>query len=358
MLRFTAAVVTCAVLVNLIPADEPKWEPPAPPQGWKSVASKDGTYYFALPDQRGRSGTREHTFTINRIRVRSQINYLLLRDGTQLEVEAAALSGAGIAGVKVADVIEAVVDGQRDDGFKVSDPKDVTIGEIKAKEYRLTKDNAARRMVVFVVKPRIYVMTVATEAADKLDSEMANNFLKSIVLVPADVLKARAQERAAKNEAAGKENQEKYGFKWTTVLKDMTPPDAPVVGVIRGKEFKPESVTIDPGNWLVFRQGTKGAFAEIEVKLWLLPKAGESIENKTYEIAAANSNPPRSPHVQLATMGPSDRLPKSESFVNRYALKLTLGAKDDKGDIPGTIYLCTPDTGRSFLAGKFTAKSK
>lgn len=213
-------------------------------------------------------------------------------------------------------------------------------------------------MVVFVVKPRIYVLSVATEEADKLDSDLANNFVKSIVLVPADVLKARAAERAAKNQEAGKANLEKYGVQWTTKLAEMTPPDAPVIGVLHGKEFIPEIVAIEPGNNLVFRKGKKDSFWEFEVKLWLLPPRGESIENKTYEIAAAATNPPRSPHVNFSTMGEGDRLPKSEAFLNRYALKLTLGAKDDNGNIPGTIYLCTPDAGHSFIAGKFTAKTK
>jgi len=52
------------------------------------------------------------------------------------------------------------------------------------------------------------------------------------------------------------------------------------------------------------------------------------------------------------------RVPKSETVMNRYALKLTFGAKDANGDIPGTIYLCTSDAAKSFLAGSFTAKAK
>jgi hypothetical protein len=360
MTRFAAAIVLCGTIVTFCPArdDKPKWEPPAPPDGWKAVASKDGTYYFALPKQPGRTGTRDHTFTINRVRIRSQINYQILKDGTQLEIEAASFAAPGLASVKVSDIFDAIVDGQRDEGFKVSEPKDVMVGDIKAKEYRLTKDQSAQRMVLFFVKPRFFAMTVAAGDAAKLDGEIADTYLKSLVIVPADVLKARAAERAAKNEEAGKVNLEKYGAKWTTKLAEMTPPDAPVVGVLHGKEFVPESVTIEPGNWLVFRKGKKGVFWEFEAKVWLLTKAGESIENKTYEIAAAATNPPRSPHISIATMGAGDNIPKTESFINRYALKLTLGAKNSDGEIPGTIYLCTPDSGKSFIAGQFTVKGK
>jgi hypothetical protein len=359
MPRFAAALIVCASLAAVSPAQDPKLEPPAPPAGWKAVVSKDGTYRFAVPPGTGRSGTRDHSFSINRIRVRSLVNYYTLKDGTTLEVEAATLTGAGLSGLKVGDVFDAIVDGQKEEGFKASDPKDVKVGQLKAKEYRLTKDKTSRRMVIFSVKPRVFILTVDAEDPALLDTETVNTFVNALVLVPAEVVKAQAKERAAKDEAAGKENLEKFGFKWTTALKDMTPPDAPVVGVVRGREFKPDSVKLDAGNWLIFRQGDKGTFADIEVKIWLFPKAGESVENKTYEIPTSGAKGGAStPHIQMATMTAGRRIPQSESFLNRYALKLTLAAKDADGNIPGTIYLCTPDSGKSFLAGTFTAKGK
>jgi hypothetical protein len=136
----------------------------------------------------------------------------------------------------------------------------------------------------------------------------------------------------------------------------MNPPDGPAVGVILGREFKPDLVTLR-GSRLLFRQGEKGAFADAEVAL-TLPLKGESVENKAYEIKAASANPVSSPIVALATMPEGSRVPKTETFMNRYALKLNFGAKGDDGMVPGTIYLCTPDTGKSFFAGKFTVKGK
>ena len=321
MRRFTVAATLCGFLAVTCPAQDPKpqpkWEPPATPSGWKAVVSKDGTYRFVVPQGITRSGTRDHTMTINRVRVRSQVNYFTLKDGTTLEVEAAALSGAGLAGVKVADVFNAILDGIREDGSTVSDPKDVNIGEIMAKEYRVAKDKSNRRMVMFAVKPRIFILSVGAADVANLDTETADTFLKARVLVPAEVVKAAAKERAAKDAEKSKENQEKYGFKWTTVLKDMTPPDAPAVGVIRGREFKPDSVRLRGGR-LVFRQGGTQTFADIEVSVVMFLK-GDSIENKTYEIAAAAINPTGSPHIQLSTMPKGGKLPKSESFLNRYA---------------------------------------
>ncbi len=358
MYRLAAAVFVCGLLAFPCMGRDTKWEPPPTPPGWKAVVSKDGAYRFVVPAGIGRSGTRDHNVTINRVRVHSLINYYLLKGGTNLQVESATLSGAALAGVKASDVIDVIVDGQRDEGFKISDPTDVTVGAIKAKEYRLTKDNSAQRMVIFFAKPRFFVLTVAADDPAKLDAETANTFLSSLVLVPPDVLKAQAKEKAVKDEQAGKDNLEKYGVKWTTSLKDMNPPDAPAVGVIRGKEFKPDTVKLQPGNWLVFRQGEKEVFADIEVKVWLIPKAGESIENKTYEIATTGASARNAPHIQMSVMSATRKIPQTESFLNKYAMKLTLGAKDADGNIPGTIYLCMPDSGKSFLAGTFTAKSQ
>jgi hypothetical protein len=358
MSRFAAAVVICTTVLIPSLADESKWQPPPVPDGWKRVGGKDGTYQFAYPPGTKRTGTRERTFSAGGLRGRWQINYCLLKDDTLMEVQMAVLSGARLRGMTYGDLINTTLDAEREDGFQVSEPKEVTAGELKGKEYRLTKDKVVRRTVFFAAKPRIYVLNVGAEDSAKLDGETATTFLNSLVLVPAEVVKARAKEKAAKDEQAGQENLEKYGVKWTNSLKDMNPPDAPALGVIRGKEFKPDSVTIQPGNWLVFRQGEKGAFADVEVKIWLLPKAGESIENKTYEIGPAGAKAGSTPHVQVSTMPANRRVPQTESFLNRYAMKLTLGAKEADGSIPGTIYLCTPDSGKSFLAGKFTATAK
>lgn len=354
MHRFAAAVVLCGSLIAVSFADAPKWEPPPTPKGWKAVVSNDGLYRFVVPLKSARSGTRDRSITINRVKVQAQVNYVILKDGTTLAVEAVKLTGPGMQGVTVADVTESILNIQRDDGFAISEPKDVTVGDIKAREYRLTNDKISRRLYLFAAKPRLFALDVTSNDPAHLDTETANIFLQSLVLVPPDVVKAQAKEKAAKDEQAGKANQEKYGVKWTKDLKEMIPPEAPAIGVIRGREFKPDTVTLSGGR-LVFRQGEKGVFADIEVSLSLF-LSGESVENKSYEIPVANFNPPQSPHIRLATMAAGAKILKSEAFVSKYALKLTFGSKDADGSIPGTIYLCTSD--KSFLAGAFTAKSK
>jgi hypothetical protein len=355
-MRSLIAVALGLAFVVVALAQDTKWAPPAPPEGWRAVAGKDGRYRFAFPKNAKSTGTRSRTMSTRGFRAVIQVNYATLSDGTQLEIGAATLSGTELRGKTVDQVLDAMIDFEREDGFKVSDPKEVTVGDIKAREYRLSKDKVSRRLVLFGVKPRVFALEVHSTDAGKLDSETADSFLKSFVVVPEEVVKAAAKERTEKQQAAGKENLEKYGAKWTADFKEMTPPDAPAIGMIRGKEFKPDKVTLQGNGRLNFKQGG-GTFADVEVELWLITKPNESVENKTYEVGRG-VRPMVTPHVRLATMQEGAKVPRQESFLTNYSLKLTFGAKDKDGSIPGAIYLCTPDAARSFFAGKFTVKEK
>src|SRR5262249_47372628 len=149
-----------------------KWEPPAPPSGWKAVTAKDGTYQFAIPPGVGRSGTRDQSINVGGVRVRSQISYYRLKDGVTLELGSVIPSGSALKGVTYGEVMDAIVTGlEKDEGYSTSAKKDAMVGKIKAREYRLTKDKEAWRMVMFAVKPRIYLLNVAAEDAAKLDTE-------------------------------------------------------------------------------------------------------------------------------------------------------------------------------------------
>lgn len=351
-----AAIVVGVLFVAPASAQDTKWQPPPTPDGWKAVVSKDGRYRFVIPSDVKGSGTRERTFSARGLKIAVQVNYCTLKDGTILEVRGSTLTGSELKGMTVEQVLDNFIDLEKEDGYTVSDPEEVMVGDIKARAYRLKNDKQSRRLVLFGVKPRVFALEVAAADAAKLDTETASTFLKSFVLVPVEVVKAAAKERTEKQEAADKENVAKYGAKWTTDLKEMTPPDAPAVGLIRGREFKPDAVTMQPGGRLVFRQGG-GTWPDVEVELWLILKPNESVENKTYEVGKG-LKPAVTPHIRLGTLPEGAKVPKSESFVTGYSLKLTFAAKDKDGAIPGTIYLCTPDTARSWFAGKFTLKEK
>ncbi|QVL30942.1 hypothetical protein KIH39_19100 [Telmatocola sphagniphila] len=335
---------------------ETKWEPPTPPKGWKLVSSKEGTYRWFIPEDVKRSGSRDRTMTVSGIRERIQINDYSLKNGATLEVYSSALSGPALKGVKVNDVLDIFVKQEKEDGYKVSEPKETKVGELKAKEYRLTKDSAEKRMVLLFARPRVYEFSVQSTDKAFLESETADTFLKSLVLVPTEVLQAEAKARAAKDDEINKENMKKLGAKWTMDLKEMTPPEGDVVGMIHGKEFKYDIVEFK-GSRLVLKKG-KDVFPEFEVVVTTFLKADESLEGKTYSIARARSNPPQSPHISISSKDAASKLPKTDLFVANYALKLTFGTKNDKGEIPGTIYLSTSDAFKSFIAGSFKIPAK
>ncbi len=302
------------------------------------------------------TGTREWTFSSRGFKAAVQVNYCTLKDGTVLDVRGTTLTGTDLKGKTVDQLLDTLVATEKDDGYTVSDPKEVAVGGVKAREYRLSNAKQSRRVVMFGVKPRLFALEVAAADATKLDTETADTFLKSLVLVPAEVVKAAAKDRAGKLEAAGKENVVKFGAKWTADPKEMTPPDAAAVGLIRGREFKPDTVAVTTGGHLAFRQGA-GPRPDVKVDLWLILKPDESVENKTYEVGKGLT-PAVTPHVRLTTLAAGAKLPKSEAFLANYSLKLTFAARDKDGSIPGTIYLCTPDAAKSFFAGKFTATDK
>ncbi|MFO0811322.1 MAG: hypothetical protein U0746_22050 [Gemmataceae bacterium] len=356
MHRTAAAAVLAVSVTALSLAQDAKWEPPAPPDGWRTVTGKDGTYVYAVP-KNAKGSSREQTYNTGGIRVRAQINVYKLTDGTTLQIEASTLTGSDLKGMTVAKFIDNVIDVEKKEGATVSDVKDATAAGRKGREFRVTKDKTLRRVLAFGAPPRMYFVEVQADDAAKLDTEAANNFLKSVALVPADVVKAKAKERAEKQEAAGKEQMEKYGAKWTNDLKEMTPPDAPAVGVVLGREFKPDAVTYQKtGNKLVFRQGPEKK-PDAAVEFWLFDAKQDSLAGKSFEFGRG-AKTSGGPHVTLLAQPEGARVPKRDVHLANYSLKLTFAEKDKDGGIPGTIYLCTPDAGRSFVAGKFTVQEK
>jgi hypothetical protein len=356
MMRIAAVAFGVSFAALALAQDTKKWQPPPTPEGWKALVSKDGRYRFAVPKDIKGSGSRELTSTRRGLKVAIQVNYFTLKDGTLLEVRGATLAGTALKGTTVDQVLDEFIAIDKENGYTVSAPTQIKVGDIKAREYRLSNDKHSQRRVVFGIKPRIFELEVTSADAAALDTEIASTFLKSLVLVPDEVVKAAAKERAEKQGTVDKENLAKLGAKWTANLKEMNAPDAPAVGLIRGREFKPDSVVVEPGGWLVFRQGARTR-PDVKVDVTLFLKPNESLENKTYEVGKGIM-PALPPHIRISTLPKGAKLLKTEPFVSNYSLKLTFGAKDKDGSIPGTIYLCTPDAARSWLAGKFTVKEK
>jgi hypothetical protein len=288
-------------------------------------------------------------------------NTYTTKDGIALKVEMVVLSGAGTKGLKVEDVCAQILDDEtKGEGYTAGDPKEIKVGELAAKEYLLGKDGSYRRFVIAPAKPRVFLLSATAATEKAVGTKVADGFVTSLVLVPPEVVRAAAKEKAEKDAKAGEENLEKYGTKWTLDPKEVKIPDAEAVGMIRGRELKPDTVTYRKGGTIEFRQGKQGAFAEAQISIWLIHDANASIANQTFEISPTGKAPEKTPHVSISTLPPKARVPGTESFLTNkdYLLKLTFGEKDKDGNIPGTIYLATKDKAKSFFAGKFTVTEK
>jgi hypothetical protein len=128
-------------------------------------------------------------------------------------------------------------------------------------------------------------------------------------------------------------------------------PETPAAGKILGQDFIMESTKLEPSGALTLRQG-KGIFADAAIIIFLKP--GGVSEGKTYDIRKDTPATQRPP-VHLQRLMPGQKVPTGSAFVLDYAMKLEFG-KAQNGVVPGKIYVCLPDQGRSVVAGTFTLK--
>jgi hypothetical protein len=356
MTRLIACALALGLVTGLTGWADDKWQPPTAPDGWKYVLSKDGTYEALFPKEAGRSGTQESNRRIGGVSVKLLGNYSITRDKTRYEVVSGTIGGRSTTAPDPKEAFDAIGQSIKEDGSKF-ETKDATLLGGPAREFRITGDKTSTRMLVTLQKNRLYILAVEAPEAAALESDKANTFLQSLVLIPKEAQQAAAKAQAAKQEESNKEAMEKYGFKWTLKLDEMTPPIAPVSGRVCGAEFKPDSVTLRAGGQLDFRQGERGV-PDGQVIIFLNLKPNESVENRTFEINPAQRTPGLKPSIHLAGKPADARVPKRDIATDKYALKLTFEAKAADGTIPGTIYLCTSDSARSFIAGKFDVKTK
>ncbi|MBI3464117.1 MAG: hypothetical protein HY000_13830 [Planctomycetes bacterium] len=136
---------------------------------------------------------------------------------------------------------------------------------------------------------------------------------------------------------------------WTMDLSKMRIPDAPATGRIHGEDFTAEQAELE-GGILTLREG-KDFFPEKAVKLFLFLKEGESVEGKTFRVTGKERF--RSPHVHVQWRAKKgEGVPETETVMDNYAMVLEFGKIKDSR-LPGRIYLCLPNTTKSFVAGTF-----
>jgi hypothetical protein len=136
-------------------------------------------------------------------------------------------------------------------------------------------------------------------------------------------------------------------------LAGVETPSGPVAGRIQGQAFKMEKVTLEEG-WLKFREG-KDFFADREIDVVLFENDPAKLSGRTFIVPKEESG--INPHIWMKWKEEGGNSPKQKSFTDGYALRMEFGQLSE-GKLPGKIYVCVPDTEKSFVAGTFEVPIK
>jgi hypothetical protein len=137
---------------------------------------------------------------------------------------------------------------------------------------------------------------------------------------------------------------------WTLELGRATVPDTPATGRVHGREFKLQRSSIQNGT-LSLRQGDTWP-PDVGVTILLPPRPAEDYSRKKFLITAnLTANVPR----VILRWKDNQQQAGTENIDRGYALRLEFGPPVG-GQLPGKIYLCTPDEWKSFVLGSFKAE--
>jgi len=135
---------------------------------------------------------------------------------------------------------------------------------------------------------------------------------------------------------------------WRMNLDTAGIPAAPVAGRIHGQNFTLEQVFFQ-ANTLTLRAGTHGPL-EFGVAVVFVGMKAADLSNKTINITPTSDGPPK---ISLRWLDGSGT-PQKENFSDHYAMRVEFDELANN-KLPGKIYLCTPDTEKSYLMGSFNA---
>ena len=136
---------------------------------------------------------------------------------------------------------------------------------------------------------------------------------------------------------------------WTLDLTNAAFPEAVAAGSIHGSGFRCEKAVLR-GGLLSLIQGNAWPW-DLSLALNLFARQGEELSGKTVQIP---SDRPRAPRVVLRWKD-AQQQPATETISGGYALNLVFGEATN-GRMPGKIFICLPDSSKSFVAGTFDAE--
>lgn len=134
---------------------------------------------------------------------------------------------------------------------------------------------------------------------------------------------------------------------WNLNLDSLPTPKTPVVGRIHGQDFKADRAWFQSGS-LGFRLGTQGT-AETGFFINFGGAQAAALSGKTIEVSADTE---KAAVVMLRWRDETGV--QKKPFSSGYAMRLEFGAVANN-QLPGSIYLCTPDAEKSYLLGTFRA---
>jgi len=134
---------------------------------------------------------------------------------------------------------------------------------------------------------------------------------------------------------------------WTLVLNEPAIPATPVAGRIHDQDFIAERASFQNSSLVLLAAKHGSDFAAAIDFSGATP---EQLAGKTINV---NTNAEKAAKVTLRWKDDAGRV-QSPSYSGGYALRLQFGALDNNR-LPGKIYLCLPDSEKSYLMGKFTA---
>ncbi|HEX9046816.1 MAG TPA: hypothetical protein VF988_07300, partial [Verrucomicrobiae bacterium] len=134
---------------------------------------------------------------------------------------------------------------------------------------------------------------------------------------------------------------------WTLELDGVKIPKDTAAGRIHGQEFIVDHATFQ-GSTLTLRQGSHGA-VDFGVTVDFQGAQAESLSGQVINIS---TNADKAARVTLYWTV-NDQTYK-DRYNNGYAMRLEFGALA-KNRLPGKIYLCTPDSEKTYLMGTFNA---
>jgi hypothetical protein len=193
--RITLVVLVCVAGGLAAWAQDPKDKPADPktdapksktikaPEGWKFVKPKDKYFSFLVPRDVASEELNDGSFKAGGFVGKKTTYSATLKDGRDFVVVMTMLGGPATKDMKVNDVYDLLYEGDKGEkGTRISEPKEITVGVRKGREYFVTEKGTVRRVVSVVVPGRAFQFNAVADKREKVTDKDSDTFLTSLIL--------------------------------------------------------------------------------------------------------------------------------------------------------------------------------